>query len=60
MLVLAHTGKEDALRSARLVIDRLIAAGIAVRVTDAEAPPWPAPELPWRRPARAPPRARSW
>ncbi len=38
MLVLAHTGKENALRSARLVIDRLTAAGIAVRVTAAEAP----------------------
>jgi NAD+ kinase len=38
MLVLAHTGKENALRSARLVIDRLIAAGVTVRVTEAEAP----------------------
>ncbi len=38
MLVLAHTGKEGALRSARLVIGRLAAAGIAVRVIDAEAP----------------------
>src|SRR6516225_4163142 len=38
MLVLAHTGKEGALRSARLVIDRLTAAGIEVRITDAEAP----------------------
>jgi NAD+ kinase len=37
MLVLAHTGKEDALHSARLVIDRLTAAGVAVRVTDPEA-----------------------
>ena len=38
MLVLAHTGKVGALRSARLVIDRLTAAGIEVRITDAEAP----------------------
>jgi len=38
MLVLAHTGKENALRSARFVIERLIAAGVAVRITDAEAP----------------------
>ena len=38
MLVLAHTGKENALRSARLVIERLIAAGVAVRVTDDEVP----------------------
>ena len=38
MLVLAHTGKEDAVRSARLVIERLTAAGVTVRVTDAEAP----------------------
>ena len=36
MLVLAHTGKENARRSARLVVDRLTAAGVAVRVTDAE------------------------
>ncbi|MGH3215942.1 MAG: NAD kinase [Trebonia sp.] len=38
MLVLAHTGKENALRSARFVIERLIAAGVAVRVTEDEAP----------------------
>ena len=38
MLVLAHTGKENALRSARFVIERLIAAGITVRVTEDEAP----------------------
>ncbi len=37
MLVLAHTGRENARRSARLVVDRLIAAGIAVRVIEAEA-----------------------
>lgn len=37
MLVLAHTGKENARRSARLVVDRLTAAGVAVRVTQTEA-----------------------
>ena len=38
MLVLAHTGKDNAVRSARLVLDRLIAAGVAVRVIETEAP----------------------
>src|SRR5215469_6884510 len=38
MLVLAHTGRENALRSARLVISRLTAAGIEVRVTEEDAP----------------------
>jgi NAD+ kinase len=38
MLVLAHTGRESARRSARQVIERLTAAGVAVRVTEAEAP----------------------
>jgi NAD+ kinase len=38
MLVLAHTGKENALRSARLVASRLLAAGIDVRITEEEAP----------------------
>ena len=38
MLVLAHTGRQNALRSARLVVDQLTAAGVAVRVTEAEAP----------------------
>ena len=38
MLVLAHTGKDNALRSARLVADRLLAAGIDVRVTEDEEP----------------------
>jgi NAD+ kinase len=38
MLVLAHTGRESARRSARQVIERLTAAGVAARVTDAEAP----------------------
>jgi NAD+ kinase len=38
MLVLAHTGRESARRSATRVIERLIAAGIAVRVTEAEVP----------------------
>jgi NAD+ kinase len=38
MLVLAHTGRESARRSARQVIERLTAAGVAVRVTEAEVP----------------------
>ncbi len=38
MLVLAHTGRESARRSATQVIERLAAAGVAVRVTDAEVP----------------------
>ena len=38
MLVLAHTGRENARRSAELVIDRLTSAGVAVRVTETEAP----------------------
>jgi NAD+ kinase len=38
MLVLAHTGKDNAVRSARLVLERLIAAGVAVRVIETEAP----------------------
>ena len=38
MLVLAHTGRESARKSARQVIERLAAAGVAVRVTDAEVP----------------------
>ncbi len=38
MLVLAHTGRENARRSARLVIGQLSAAGIAVRVIESEAP----------------------
>jgi NAD+ kinase len=37
MLVLAHIGRENARRSARLVIDRLTEAGVAVRVIEAEA-----------------------
>ena len=37
MLVLAHTGKANAQRSARLVVERLIAAGVEVRVTEDEA-----------------------
>jgi len=36
MLVLAHTGRDSARHSARQVIERLTAAGVAVRVTDAE------------------------
>jgi NAD+ kinase len=38
MLVLAHTGRESARRSATQVIQRLTAAGVAVRVTDDEVP----------------------
>ena len=38
MLVVAHTGKESARRSATQVIERLTAAGVAVRVTEAEVP----------------------
>lgn len=38
MLVIAHTGRESARRSATQVIQRLIAAGVAVRVTEAEVP----------------------
>ena len=38
MLVLAHTGRENALSSARQVINQLTAAGVAVRVTEEEAP----------------------
>lgn len=37
VLVLAHTGRQNAVRSARLVISRLTAAGITVRVTSPEA-----------------------
>ena len=38
MLVLAHTGRENALSSARQTINQLTAAGVAVRVTEEEAP----------------------
>src|SRR5437868_4486458 len=38
MLVLAHTGRKTARRSAQQVIERLSAAGVAVRVTEAEMP----------------------
>jgi NAD+ kinase len=38
MLVVAHTGKESARRSATQVIERLTAAGVSVRVTEAEVP----------------------
>ncbi|MCA2222336.1 NAD kinase [Nonomuraea aurantiaca] len=37
VLVTAHTGREAAVDSARLVIDRLVGAGIRVRVLDVEA-----------------------
>src|ERR1700761_2713741 len=38
MLVVAHTGRERSRRSATQVIGRLTAAGVAVRVTEAEVP----------------------
>jgi len=38
MLVVAHTGKESSRHSAKQVIERLTAAGVAVRVTEAEVP----------------------
>jgi NAD+ kinase len=38
MLVLAHTGRESARRSATEVIQRLTAAGVAVRVTQDDVP----------------------
>jgi NAD+ kinase len=38
MLVVAHTGRESSRSSARHVIERLTAAGVAVRVTEAEMP----------------------
>jgi NAD+ kinase len=38
MLVLAHTGRDNALRSARLVVNRLAAAGIDVRISENDAP----------------------
>jgi NAD+ kinase len=38
VLLVAHTGRPAAVRSARLVLDRLTAAGLAVRVLAAEAP----------------------
>jgi NAD+ kinase len=37
MLVVAHVGRPAALRSAHLVVDRLTAAGIAVRILEPEA-----------------------
>jgi NAD+ kinase len=37
MLLVAHTGRPSARRIARVVVDRLIAAGVAVRVLDSEA-----------------------
>jgi NAD+ kinase len=37
VLVVAHVGRPAALRSARLVVDRLTAAGIAVRILEPEA-----------------------
>ena len=37
VLVVAHTGRAAALRNARLVVDRLTAAGVSVRVLESEA-----------------------
>src|SRR5262249_58221956 len=37
MLVVAHVGRPAALRSARLVVDRLTEAGMAVRILEPEA-----------------------
>jgi NAD+ kinase len=37
VLIVTHTGRPGAVRSAQLVIERLTAAGVAVRVLDAEA-----------------------
>jgi NAD+ kinase len=37
VLVVAHTGRKESLRSARLVVSRLIGAGVAVRVLRPEA-----------------------
>jgi NAD+ kinase len=37
VLIVAHTGREAAVRSARFVVDRLAAAGLTVRVLPAEA-----------------------
>ena len=36
-LVVAHTGRKDSLQSARLLVERLIAAGLNVRVLEPEA-----------------------
>uniref|UniRef100_UPI001C5FB4D3 NAD kinase n=1 Tax=Nonomuraea rhizosphaerae TaxID=2665663 RepID=UPI001C5FB4D3 len=44
VLVTVHTGREAAVESARLVIDRLVAAGIHVRVLDVEAEEIGAPQ----------------
>jgi NAD+ kinase len=38
MLVLAHTGRQSARRSARYVIERLTDSGVSVRVTEDEVP----------------------
>ena len=44
VLVVAHVGRPAALRSARLVVDRLTSAGVAVRILQPEAAD-PAPRL---------------
>jgi len=43
VLLVAHTGRPAALHSARLVVDRLAAAGLTVRVLATEAPELPSP-----------------
>ena len=37
MLLVAHTGRSAAIRVARVLVDKLTAAGIAVRVLEPEA-----------------------
>ncbi len=44
VLLVAHTGRPAAVRSARLVMQRLTAAGLAVRVLAAEAPELRSPD----------------
>src|SRR5256886_16776458 len=47
MLVVAHVGRAAALRSARLVVDRLTSAGVAVRILEPEAADrrWPGADV---------------
>ena len=52
VLVTAHTGRENALRSARFVAERLAAAGIAVRTLAGE---FASPARTRSRPAAMPP-----
>ena len=57
VLVTAHTGRENALRSAQFVADRLTAAGIAVRTLAGE---FSSPGAEQVRPAPTRRRAPSW